>query len=144
MAKDLELGNIMFNTNTIQQYNCPNYIVALLREIDRQLNRIMWNIYQKEYNSPFSNTGNSFELGNFKVMAYNWNEEVEQDYNFIYKVDKTKSNLDDIKISWYKYLGRDTTINQEIDSSIIVDMFDDIIDQLHNYEAIELKKKGIM
>lgn len=144
MAKDLELGNIMFNTNTIQQYNCPNYIVALLREIDRQLNRIMWNIYQKEYNSPFNNTGNSFELGNFKVMAYNWNEEVEQDYNFIYKVDKTKSNLDDIKISWYKYLGRDTTINQEIDSSIIVDMFDDIIDQLHNYETIELKKKGIM
>lgn len=144
MAKDLELGNIMFNTNTIQQYNCPNYIVALLREIDRQLNRIMWNIYQKEYNSPFNNTGNSFELGNFKVIAYNWNEEVEQDYNFIYKVDKTKSNLDDIKISWYKYLGRDTTINQEIDSSIIVDMFDDIIDQLHNYETIELKKKGIM
>lgn len=144
MAKDLELGNIMFNPNTIQQYNCPNYIIALLREIDRQLDRIMWNIHQEEYPSPFDNTSNSFELGNFKIIAYNWNEETEQDYNFIYKVDKTKSNLDDIKISWYKYLGRDTTINQEIDSSVMIDIFDDIIDQLHKYEMEELYKKGTL
>ena len=140
---ELELGNLMFNTNANQKYECPNYIVALLREIQRQLDRIMWNINQKEYDNPFENSANSFELGNFKIEAYNWNDDISQPYNFIYKVDKSKSNLDDIKISWYKYLGRDTTINQQIDSDIIIDIYNDIMHQLNKYEAQELKKKGV-
>lgn len=39
----MELGNLMFNTNQNQQYDCPHYIIALLKEIDNQLSRIMWN-----------------------------------------------------------------------------------------------------
>ena len=144
MTNELELGNIMFNTNVNQQYKCPNYIIALLREIDRQLDRIMWNIEQKDFDSPFDNTGNSFRLGNFEIHAYNWNDDESQEYNFIYKVDKNKANMPDLKISWYKYLGRDTTINQELDSSVMIDIFDDIIDQLHKYEMEELYKKGTL
>lgn len=140
---ELELGNLMFNTNANQRYKCPNYIVALLREIQRQLDRIMWNIYQKEYDNPFENSANSFELGNFKIQAYSWDEEANQEYNFIYKVDKSKANMPDLKISWYKYLGRDTTINQEIDSNVMVDIFNDIIDQLHKFENEEMSKKGV-
>lgn len=139
----MELGNLMFNSNGSQQYECPLYIIALLRDIERNLCRIMWNIDQHEYDSPFDNTANSFELGNFKIEAYNWNDDISQPYNFIYKVDKSKSNLDDIKISWYKYLGRDTTINQQIDSDIIIDIYNDIMHQLNKYEAQELKKKGV-
>lgn len=144
MTNELELGNIMFNTNVNQQYKCPNYIIALLREIDRQLDRIMWNIEQEDFDSPFGNTGNSFRLGNFEIHAYNWNDDESQEYNFIYKVDKNKANMPDLKISWYKYLGRDTTINQELDSSVMIDIFDDIIDQLHKYEMEELYKKGTL
>lgn len=139
---NLELGNLMFNNNTNQVFDCPDYIVALLREIDRQLDRIMWNIHQETYDSPFDNTSNSFKLGNFEIQAYNWSDEESQDYNFIYRVDKTKANMPDLKISWYKYLGRDTTINQEIDSSVMVQIFDDIIEQLHKYEEQEMTKKN--
>ena len=57
---NLELGNLMFNNNTNQVFDCPDYIVALLREIDRQLDSIMWNIHQETYDSPFDNTSNSF------------------------------------------------------------------------------------
>ena len=138
---NLELGNLMFNNNTNQVFDCPDYIVALLREIDRQLDRIMWNIHQETYDSPFDNTSNSFKLGNFEIQAYNWNDDESQEYNFIYKVDKTKANMPDLKISWYKYLGRDTTINQEIDSSVMVQIFDDIMEQLHKYEEQEMTKK---
>lgn len=138
---NLELGNLMFNNNTNQVFDCPDYIVALLREIDRQLDRIMWNIHQETYDSPFDNTSNSFKLGNFEIQAYNWSDEESQDYNFIYRVDKTKANMPDLKISWYKYLGRDTTINQEIDSNVMVQIFDDIIEQLHKYEEQEMTKK---
>ena len=138
---NLELGNLMFNNNTNQVFDCPDYIVALLREIDRQLDRIMWNIHQETYDSPFDNTSNSFKLGNFEIQAYNWSDEESQDYNFIYRVDKTKANMPDLKISWYKYLGRDTTINQEIDSNVMVQIFDDIIEQLNKYEEQEMTKK---
>lgn len=138
---NLELGNLMFNNNTNQVFDCPNYIVALLREIDRQLDRIMWNIHQETYDSPFDNTSNSFKLGNFEIQAYNWSDEESQDYNFIYRVDKTKANMPDLKISWYKYLGRDTTINQEIDSNVMVQIFNDIMEQLHKYEEQEMTKK---
>lgn len=139
---DLELGNIAFNTNTNQQLNCPEYIVALLRDIDRQLKRIMWNIYQEEYDSPFDNTSNKFRLENFEIQAYSWDDNIEQEYNFIYKIDKSKANMPDLKISWYKYLGRDTTINQEIDSNVMVDIYDDIIKKLLEFEKQEMIKKG--
>lgn len=117
----MELGNLMFNTNQNQQYNCPHYIIALLNEIDNQLLRIMWNKNQKEYESPFGNTGNKFFNKVFQVQAYEWNEDIEQQFNFKYK---------DIEISWYKYLGRDTTINKEITPEEAVDMFNDCIDSL--------------
>ena len=57
----------------------------------------MWNKNQEEYDSPFDNTGNSFIGENFEVHAYDWDEDSSQEYNF---------KFGDIKISWYKYLGR--------------------------------------
>lgn len=114
MAENLELGNIMFNTNKNQQYDCPRWVVALLNELDDQLDRVMWNIHQEEYHSPFENTANSFKNDVFEVQAYSWDDEVHQPYNF---------KCDDIKISWYKYLGRDTTINGEYEPQKIIDMF---------------------
>ena len=130
---DLELGNMMFNVNANQVYECPNYIIALLRDIDRKLGVIMWNKEHREYDSPFDNTGNTFKLNNFEIQAYNWNDEESQDYNFIYRVDKTRANMPDLKISWYKYLGRDTTINQEIDENVVVSIYNDIMQQLDVY-----------
>lgn len=143
-VENLELGNIMFNPNSTQKYKCPEYIISLLISIDMEIKRIMHNTNHKDWDSPFDNTANSFELpGVFKVEAYNWNDDIAQEYNFIYYVDKTKANMDDLKISWYKYLGRDTTMNQEIDPNVMVNIFDDIIAKLRNYEKEELKKKNI-
>ena len=141
MSNELELGNLMFNTNVNQSYECPNYIIGLLREIDRVLNRVMYNINQEDYNSPFDNTGNSFKNDVFEVQAYSWDDEVQQEYNFLYPVDKTKANMSDLKISWYKYLGRDTTINQEIDSNVMVDIFNNCIQSLLQMEDNWLKTK---
>lgn len=121
MAENLELGNIMFNTNKNQQYDCPRWVVALLNELDDQLDRVMWNIHQEEYHSPFENTANSFKNDVFEVQAYSWNEDIEQSYNF---------KCDDIEISWYKYLGRDTTINGEYEPQKIIDMFNKCLNSI--------------
>lgn len=55
------------------------------------------------------------------MQAYEWNEDIEQQFNFKYK---------DIEISWYKYLERDTTINKEITKKEAADMFNDCINSL--------------
>lgn len=131
---ELELGNLMFNTNTNQRYKCPDFIVALLRDIERRLNIVMYNIHHTQYESPFDNTGNSFTdlSGVFEVHAYNWDEETSQDFNFVFK---TNSILGDIKISWYKYLGRDTTINYDCRGSeiVILNLYDKCIEALNKY-----------
>lgn len=117
----MELGNLMFNTNKNQKYYCEDYIIALLKEVRNELNVIMWNKYKNEYDNPFDNTGNTFKNSMFEVQAYSWNDDIEQQYNFKYK---------DIEISWYKYLGRDTTINKKISEKEAVEMYNNCIKSL--------------
>lgn len=123
----MELGNLMFNTNTNQQYDCPEYIVALLREIDRKLAIYLHNNYET-YETPFDNSGENFKNNTFEVEAYSWNDDYNQPYNFKYK---------DIKISWYKYLGRDTTINKEISYEEAIDMFAECITSIEKMEVLD-------
>ena len=66
----------------LQWVNVPNYVQAAFTKIDEQLSRVMWNIYQKEYDSPFSNTGEKFKNDVFEVEAYSWDDEYNQEYNF--------------------------------------------------------------
>ena len=129
--ENLELGNMLLNTNDIQEYKCENYIIALLDKIDLELQRVMWNINQEEYESPFNNTANSFKNNVFEVQSYSWDEKKVQPYNFKYK---------DIEISWYKYLGRDTTINKEITPKEAIEMFDECLESIYEMER-EFERK---
>ena len=98
----MELGNLMFNQNKNQTYECPEFVISLLKGLEDELERIYWNNNQEEFESPFRNTGNNITIKEMKIQAYNWNEDKTDEWNFKYK---------DLEISWYKYLGRDTTIN---------------------------------
>lgn len=124
----MELGNIMFNnSNRNQNYECPEFVIALLERIESIIENIYWNENQEEWDSAFRNTGNEYILGDLIIKAYNWNDDCEQQYNFKYK---------DIEISWYKYLGRDTTINLDLNNNdnkiYILNLFDEIISLLKN------------
>ena len=44
---NVELGQMCFSPNVIHHYDCPDYVVALLRDIARKLNIVMWNSKQK-------------------------------------------------------------------------------------------------
>lgn len=123
---NVELGQMMYANNTIYEYDCPDWIIALLQSLDYELGIAMWNVYQKEYDSPFMNTGNEY-IGNFfEVHAYNWNEDIEQPYNF---------KCGNIEISWYKYLGRGTTINGEYTSYEIIDMYDKCLQEIRELDG---------
>ena len=116
----LELGNIMFNPNVNQSYECPEYIIAFLEGIRNKLKIKLWNTKQEEID-PFGNTGEEFKNDTFEVCAYNWNDDECQQYNF---------KWNEIEISWYKYLGRDTTINYQVDPLRAIKMFEDCLKSL--------------
>lgn len=124
MAKktNFELGNTLFNNgNQNQTHECPRWVIALLKDIENTLKTVYWNKNQKEMDSPFGNTGNRYIGKCFEVHAYNWNENYPIAYNF--KCGK-------IEISWYKYLGRDTTVNGEYSNQEYINMYNKIIKEL--------------
>lgn len=130
IPSNVELGQMCFSPNTIHHYDCPDYVVALLRDIARKLDIVMWNSKQKEYDNPFENTGNDFMCDTFEVHAYNWNEDINQPYNF---------KCDDIEISWYKYLGRGCTMNSKWSQNAMIEMYNKCMKALDkiNKEALE-------
>jgi hypothetical protein len=81
-------------------------LVAVLKDIKSELNRCYWNKNQKEMRSPFDNTGESYSNDTFVVNAYYWgdDERLSDRPNFRYK---------DLKVYWYKYLGRATVATIE-------------------------------
>lgn len=95
-----ELGQAIFGQPHLQ-HDVPDIMVAALRMVSDDLDRVMWNIHQTDYASPFSNTGNEFSNDTFHAVAYSWGDD-EQPHNFAWK---------DLRISWYKYLGRGMSSN---------------------------------
>lgn len=124
MNYEPELGQLCFG-QPFKEYKVSDLVIAALHEIDDKLSTVMWNIYQKEYSSPFSNTGNSFKCDTFEVEAYSWNDAMEQPYNFKWK---------DVEISWYKYLGRGVSSNIEISPELANQMLNECLEAVYRLE----------
>lgn len=66
--------------------------------------RSAWNVMFGPNDNPFRNTGSRYGGRSFKAHAYSWSDE-EQEFNFAWR---------DLRVSWYKYLGRGTTQNRPL------------------------------
>lgn len=96
---------------------------AVLRKIRSELDRLYWNKYQKEMNSPFDNTGEEYSNDVFTVRAYNWNEEEE----------KPNFEWGPVRVYWYKHEGRGNQVFTKIgydDPAIYGLMLDKCIESL--------------
>jgi len=111
-----------------QEHIASPLLIAALRGIQSELDRVMWNRNQEEYESPFANTGNRFECEVFKAHAYSWDETVEQEFNFSWR---------DFRVSWYKYLGRGTSTNRPISNDEIEQMLEECLASLSSIEAAD-------
>lgn len=98
-------------------------VEAALILIEGEMKRIYWNTKHRELESPFGNHGNEYSNQTFTVRAYEWDEEAEYKPNFEYK---------DLKVDWYKYLGRDMVVecDHEITARFLADMVNDCITSL--------------
>jgi len=120
-----EIGQAVFG-QPYKEYAVPIIWHAALSFLDEELRRVMWNIYQEEYDSPFVNTGASFNgCKEFLVNAYSWDSEEEQPFNFKWR---------DIEISWYKYLGRGMSSNIPLTAELASEMLEDCIRAVEEFE----------
>jgi len=120
-----ELGQAAFG-QPWKEFEVPVIWEAALAYLDSELSRVMWNIHQKEYSSPFANTGISFEECDvFSIYAYSWDFESEQEYNFKWR---------DIEINWYKYLGRGMSTNALLTAELAAEMLEDCLAAVEEYE----------
>ena len=110
----------------------PEYITALLSYLESELDRVMWNIHQKEYDNPFRNSGNveGFKTDVFEVHAYDW----DWDYNEESGLEPVNFKCGDFELTWYKYLGRGMWANEKISEKEAVEMFNKCLFSIWEYE----------
>lgn len=121
MEYEPELGQMCFGQ--------PWQLLKISGKVERALQALQcaWNAIRRDDN-PFENTGARYDGKNFQVHAYSWNDEEEQEFNFAWR---------DVRVSWYKYLGRGTTINREMSDVEVAEMLHECM-----VELLSTAKKG--
>ena len=109
-----EMGQAIFG-QPYKDYKVSDELLSALKAIET---RLMLKMKQKDkrFESPFGNHGSKFSCDTFSVESYNWNDDVEQDWNFKWR---------DLEVSWYKYLGRGMSANRKMARREIEEMLDD-------------------
>lgn len=115
-----ELGQAVFG-QPYKQFKVPAELEAALGAIEIRL-CLKMEQRDKNFMSPFGNSGNEFKCDAFTVEAYSWGDEVDQPWNFKWR---------DLEVSWYKYLGRGMSANRKMTTQQVEEMLDDC------YEAIK-------
>jgi hypothetical protein len=115
-----ELGQMAFG-QPWQQIECPAKMMSALDSM-----RCSWYAVRGNEN-PFSNTGARLDGKKFKVHACSGDEDEEQEFNFAWR---------DVRVSWYKYLGRGTTINRYVADEEIQEMLREWTAELLQHELV--------
>jgi hypothetical protein len=123
-----ELGQAVFD-QPHKQFEVPEIMDAALQYIRYELGRVRWNARQGEDLCPFGNNGDGgdFKSDVFDVCAYSWGDD-EQPYNFKWR---------ELKISWYKYMGRGMSTNMEITPQMASECLNDCLNYLRQIENQE-------
>lgn len=114
-----------------KNYDVPELFCAALEYLDHAIEISYWNQHQEEFKSPIGNTGASYDGGTFKLRAFDWSEPDEYEPNFEWR---------DVKVWWYKYLGRVTCSNKELTPEIINEMLNDCLNNISKKSKDELEE----
>lgn len=128
-----EIGQAAFG-QPWQAHAVPDIMDAALTFIRYRLDTVMWNRHQEEYASPFGNSGESFKNDVFHVEAYAWGDDDEQPFNFAWR---------DLRISWYKYLGRGMSSNMEITPAMASECLTDCLQSLEAFDNETMRLNGM-
>lgn len=126
----LEIGQILFSSPP-QGHTCPAWVIAFIEHIGSRMENVMWNRNQEQYKPPFS-WGGYWKHDVFEIVGYRYPDDTPggkydpQLYNFKWR---------DVEISWYKHLGRGTTITQEIAPEYGIQMLNECLAALDDLDS---------
>lgn len=121
-----ELGLAVFG-HPHQQFAVPDVMERALEDIRDSLDRVMDDERKGTYYNPFGNTGARFKCPVFQVEAFSWADD-DQPFNFAWR---------DLRISWYKYLGRSMSANVEITDELAEKCRTECITALYSAPILE-------
>lgn len=104
-----ELGQAFFG-NPTKEYAAPEFVIAMIKHLANEIERVEWNLTEKEYDAPITNNGGEYRTDVFEMRAYYWGDDEETGALPNFKCG-------DVEVCWYKHLSRGTTINKEIDEN---------------------------
>jgi hypothetical protein len=122
-----ELGQLCFG-NPTGEFECPEFVEALIEFILRELERVYWNKHQKEFN-----VYEPLKMCKVEYRPYYWGDN---------KRLKTKPNLNfkGIEIRWYKHVGRGMTINKKLTEKQWVDWLNQALKEIRKKDPAWWKK----
>lgn len=106
-----ELGQMLFGQPS-QRYEAPESLQHALSLLGENIVAAAES-HGERMDNPFSNTGARFKNDIFEVQAYSWDEDEEQPFNFAWR---------DLRVSWYKYVGRGMSVNMKVDVRLVNEM----------------------
>lgn len=122
MSYTPELGQAAFSNTEWQEHDVPELAIAALSAIGDEIERVVWNCTQQQFHAPFDNVGGEFIAPAFTVRAYCWCDGDRHP-------DGCPPNFEwrDVKICWYKYLGRGTSSNVVLTPDLTAEMLMDCL-----------------
>jgi hypothetical protein len=105
--------------------DCPDYLIKTIRAIAHRVCLEEWSSQNglPDFGDPTQNTGENWANDTFSFYAYSWDEDGMLD-------DTPNFKFGDIKVTWYKRLGRGTEVNREVTIQECKDMFDSCMESL--------------
>lgn len=113
MNYEPELGQMAFG-QPWQAVDCPTCVHDALMALSEA-----WDVLRADDN-PFCNTAARYDGTVFNAHAYDWGDD-EQPFNFAWR---------DLRVSWYKYLGRGMSANRNVADTEAAEMLRECMREL--------------
>lgn len=132
--KHILFAEALFRKDDFQSKASEEFIGWILRCIEEDWLRVMWNIHQEDYDAqnPFQNTGNTegYKNDTFEVHAYDWGWDLSDNP----RPQPTNFRWKDLEITWYKWCGRGVDTNRPTTHDELAQMLKECLASLREEE----------
>ena len=133
MPKNIELGQALFG-NKWSKYDAPDFVKAGFLLLEHEIERVEWNIRQKQFESPIAGIGGDYKNKVFEVHSYYWgdNKRFQARPNF---------KCGAFEVYWYKHMGRGMTMNKKVDANKFFEIIGKCLKYLDGRDSKNYHKK---
>lgn len=100
-----ESGQAIFGAPT-GHYDCTDYIEAIFSHLLAEVDRVYWNVYQREFDSYSQDEEDFVKLfAPLSYRSYWWGDEESPEAKL------PNLSYDGVELRWYKHFGRGMSLN---------------------------------